>query len=767
MPLTAGEKLGLYEIVERIGTGGMGEVYRAYDPKLNRSVAIKVLSNKLADVDSRRRFQREAQMASSLNHPHILTVHDIGDIEGRQYIVTEFVDGGTLKDWAQAAKRDWRDGLELLAGVADGLATAHAAGIMHRDIKPANILVTKSGYAKLADFGLAKLVEHSPIDDVTITLSEITQPGLIVGTIAYMSPEQAAGQQVDARSDIFSFGVVLYETLIGERPFRGSGELEVLKAIIHGPPPPLPGTLPTALCRVIEKALAKNREERYQSMQELAVDLRRLVRTADNRKPARPVVKWITGAILVMVAAAAAWRLWPITGQAQTQSIAVLPLRNLSDDPKQEYFSDGTTEEIISKLAQIHELSVTSRASVMRYKGATTPLQQIGRELSVDAILEGSIQRSGNRVRFTMQLVRASTEKTIWANEYVSDATDILNMESEVARAIAHEIQAQLTPEEKRRLASARSIRPEAQQQYLLGRDRLWRNTADDLKLAVDYFERAIVLQPDYAAAYAAEAVAWQDLIGAPGVVDAKDRAFAATRKALDLDPDDAEAHGVLGGLMSFGDLDWVNGEKEFKRSLELNPDSLDACFCYANFLNMIGRFPEAIAAAEHAIKVNPLSSAAHHWRGVTLFTAGSYQEALPEFLRSVELDDHNIASRLFLSYVYEKLGRAQDAIAALRAPEFRSSTALALALAVAGRRSEANQILSDITRSSSDQWQAPSLAAVYTALGDRDNAFKWLQIAVEQKQSAVRFSPLLEGLRSDPRFEVVMAPLRIPNPKL
>jgi len=757
----AGVRIGVYRIEAPLGKGGMGTVYYAVDTKLNRPVAIKVLSEEFADADARRRFQREAQLASALNHPHLLTVYDAGEHGGRQYLVTEFVDGGTLKDWEKSAKRDWKDVVELLTGVADGLAAAHATGIIHRDIKPANILVTKSGYAKLADFGLAKLTERTAADDVTVTMSDITRPGVIIGTIAYMSPEQASGQKVDARSDIFSFGVILYEALAGVRPFRGASELEVLKTIIHASPAPLGSELPIALRLIVEKALEKDPEGRYQSMQEMVVDLRRLVRTAENRKSVSPALKWIVAVMLVLAGAAAAWRFWPLSGPAPIRSIAVLPLRNLSNDPSQEYFSDGTTEAIISNLAQIHALDVTSRTSVMHYKGTTLLVAQIGRELSVDAIVEGSIQRSGNRVRITAQLVRTSNDTHVWANEYERNMADILSLESEVARAIAHEIQARLTPQESGRLSAVRSVRPEAQEQYLLGRDRLWRNHVDDLKQAIDYFERAIGLQPDYAAAYAGVAQAWRDLIGTSP--DAKERARMAALKALDLDSNDAEAHAVLGSLLSFGDLEWVEGETEFRRSLELNPDSLDACECYANFLNTVGRFDEAIAAAEHAVKVNPLSSTAHGMYGMTLYYAGRNQEAAPEFERSIQLDEHNFASRITLSFVYEKLGRVEDAIAQLQDPQFRSAAPLAIAYVAAGRPTEANKILSELTKPGSTP-QSSGVASVYAALGDTDNAFKWLRKAVEQRQSAVRFSPLFETLRSDPRFKPVMAPLRIPD---
>ena len=358
-PLTSGMQIGSYRVEFQLGQGGMGTVYRALDTKLNRPVAIKVLSNDLADASARRRFQREAQMASSLNHPHILTVHDIGEFEGRHYLVTEYVDGGTLKDWAQRKKPGWRQTVELLAGVADGLAAAHDAGILHRDIKPANILVAKNGYAKLADFGLAKLEAAPAAGDATQTIAEgQTRPGTIVGTIAYMSPEQASGRALDARSDIFSFGLVLYEMLAGRRAFIGAGDLEVLQSIIRGIPQPLTGEVAPALRTLVEKALEKDPAERYQTMRDMVVDLRRLTRqTVEMPAPAVPSPKrernWaipFAVVVLFMLAGVGAWKLWPHSGTPQIRSIAVLPLQNLSGDPNQDYFSDGMTEELIASL---------------------------------------------------------------------------------------------------------------------------------------------------------------------------------------------------------------------------------------------------------------------------------------------------------------------------------------------------------------------------------------------------------------------------------
>jgi serine/threonine-protein kinase len=509
-PLHRGDRLGPYDIVELVGTGGMGDVYRARDSKLGRDVAIKVLPPLFStNADRLARFDREARTLASLNHPHILTVHDIEHVDGRPYLVTEFVDGGTLKTWALSDTRTWRQSVELLVGVADGLAVAHAAGIVHRDVKPDNILISTHGYATLADFGLARLFEGDDRAATPPATVVRTQPGMIVGTIAYMSPEQAAGKPADARSDIFSFGVVLYEVLAGRQPFAGASDLEVLQRVQHQPAEPLSEEIPPALRMVVEKAMEKDPAERYQSMRDMVVDLRRLARhTVETRAPVatrsrRRVALAVAALVIIAVGAMALWTMRPTATDApRIRSIAVLPLQNLSRDPDQEFFSDGTTDALISNLAQINDLVVIARTSVMRYKGTTKTVPEISRELlGVDAILEGSVQRVGGTVRITVQLIRGSTGTLLWARQYERDAADVLKLEAEVARTIAQEIQAHLTPEEAGRLASARQINPDAHEAFLLGRYHRNKIITEEQKLAVPYFERAIQLQPDYAAA--------------------------------------------------------------------------------------------------------------------------------------------------------------------------------------------------------------------------------------------------------------------------
>jgi serine/threonine protein kinase len=521
MWLKPGFRIGPYEILAELGAGGMGEVYRARDTKMGRDVAIKVLRDVLPGDPARlARFNREVHLLAGLNHPNILTVHDAGDFEGRRYLVSEFVNGGTLGSWMRQTRPSWQQTVELLIGVADGLACAHAAGILHRDIKPDNILVTERGSAKLADFGLAKLAERTE-DEVTGTPApDRTQLGAIVGTVAYMSPEQALGQPVDARSDVFSFGVVLYEMLAGRKPFERATNLEQLWAIVHDPAPLLlesRSDIPTGLRLAVEKTLAKDRAERYQSMSDLIVDLRRLNRqhaeSAASREAPRKL-NWRHGAaigVAVIGVTTAAWlakldglHTTPasVASTAEIRSIAVLPLQNLSKDPAEDYFADGMTDALITKLAQIGALNVRSRNSAMRYKGTGKAVPEIARELHVDAVVEGSVVRQAGRIRITARLLDGMTERILWAESYERDPADVLALQNDVARAIAAEIRINVAPEVEARLTGGRPVNPQAHEAYLKGRMYRYQRGLEATKTSLSFFQRAVDLDPNYAAAY-------------------------------------------------------------------------------------------------------------------------------------------------------------------------------------------------------------------------------------------------------------------------
>jgi TolB-like protein/Tfp pilus assembly protein PilF len=770
-----GRDVGSYRVQSVLGAGGMGVVYRALDAKFNRTVAIKFLSETVADMEGRRRFLREAQTASLLNHPHILTVHDIGEIDGRQYLVTEFVDGGTLRDWRSAGARSSQEVADLLIGVADALAVAHDAGIVHRDLKPENILVSKSGYAKLADFGLAKVRASGAAGVATVEPSATTRSGAILGTIGYMAPEQLVGSVADARSDIFSLGVVLHEMLSGRRPFAAASSLEEVQRTVHGTPDPLPDAIPQSLRTVVERALRKLPQDRYPTMREMLADVRQVARGGSlDGAAARAAhrigrrVQLALAAVLVAAAAVgfAAFRgAGRVVSEPPIRSIAVLPFQNLSGDPSQEYFSDGMTESLIARLAQIHSLAITSRTSAMRFKGTKQSIPAIGRVLGVDAIVESSVQRSGSRVRIIAQLIRASNDTHLWAKEFNGSTSDLLELESNVATAIADEIRAQVTPAERQRLAkSSRKVVPMAQDAYLLGRYQYWRTDVAGYQQAIASYGRAIALQPDYAEAYAALSLALRDFERAGGPA-ARDRIRSAAFKALELDPTLADAHSAVGAV-STDDWQWERAEQAFRQAIALNPDSQDTCSCYAALLSILGRHAESIALVQHEATVNPLLSASFANLGMRLYEARRYAEAEVAFQRALDMEQENVIARGFLGAVYQTTGRAEAAVGLYDRPSLRDSAYMAAALADAGRRRDAMDLLK-AREPKAIPFDYLGFARAYAALGDKDRAFEWLTKAFDAHGAYVEWanvSPMYDVFKGDPRFDALVARLHLPK---
>lgn len=770
-----GRDVGPYRALSVIGAGGMGVVYKAVDPKFNRTVAIKFLSETLADTDGRRRFLREAQTASSLNHPHILTVYDIGEIDGRHYLVTEFVDGGTLRDWRNAAERSSQEIADLLIGVADALAIAHEAGIVHRDLKPENILVSTSGYAKLADFGLAK-VRPSGGTIVGEVPSNATRPGAILGTIGYMAPEQLVGGAANARSDMFAFGVVLHEMLSGRRPFAAANSLEEVQRTVHGAPDSLPDTVPQPLRDVVERAIQRLPQDRYPTMREMLADLRRVSRAGSldgaAPTPARHIGRRALLAIAALLIAAAAVGFAVFRGAGRVvnapppiQSIAVLPFQNLSGDPNQEYFSDGMTEALIARLSQIHSLAVTSRTSAMRFKATKQSIPEIGRILRVDAIVESSVQRSGNRVRIIAQLIRASTDTHLWAKEFNGSTSDLLELESNIATAIADEIRAQITPAERQRIAkTSRKVAPEAQDAYLLGQYRVRRTDIEGYRQAISSFERAISLQPDYAEAYAAQSFTLRAYRNAGGPA-AADRIRSAAFKALELDHDLAHAHAAVGAV-SIDDWQWERAEEAFRRAIDLNPESEDTCNCYAGLLSILGRHAEAVALMQRTAKVNPLVSASFANLGERLYEARRYAEAEVALRRALDMEQQNFVAQGFLGAVYQVTGRADAAVRLYERSPLRESAYIAAALADAGRRREAIDVL-NAAEPKSSPFDYLGFARAYAALGDKDRAFQWLTKAFDAHGVYIEManvSPMYDVFKGDPRFDALVARLHLPK---
>ncbi|MGH9369753.1 MAG: protein kinase domain-containing protein, partial [Thermoanaerobaculia bacterium] len=645
-----GTTLGHYRILERLGAGGMGEVYRAHDVQLDRDVAVKVLPGEsFGDPGARARLLREARSGAALNHPHICSIYEVGEAGGQAYIAMELVAGETLDAMlaggALSAERVLRYGLQI----AEALAHAHERGMVHRDLKSANVVITPQGQAKVLDFGLAKRVSEKGLDEATThSQASLTAAGALVGTLPYMAPEQFRGQPADARSDVWALGVVLYEMAAGSRPFQGQTGFDLSSAILTRPPAPLPGKVPVGLKAVIERCLEKEPARRYQRGGE--------VRAALQAFQTGEVVPWaawryrlakrkwlaLAGLPVILLAAAIGLnvgglrdRLSGKTGPpADFIKLAVLPFANLTGDEEQEYFSDGLTEETIAQLGRLHpqRLGVIARTSVMRYKKTEKPINQIGGELGVDYVLEGSARREGNRVRITAALIRVRDQTQVWAESYERELAGILSLQSDLARGVAGSLALKLLPAEQTRLSAARPVNPEAYEAYLKGLHHWYKLTPAEIDAAMQYFELALKKDPNYALAYSGIAAIWvarnQMQLTPPG--EALPKAKAAARRALELDGTLAEAHHAM-ALARFQEWDWSGAGPEFQRSIELNPSDPDVRAFYSHYLLIMRRPDEAMRQIERALDLDPFSALFRSLYAIDLMFVGRHDDAIVE----------------------------------------------------------------------------------------------------------------------------------------
>jgi TolB-like protein/Tfp pilus assembly protein PilF len=773
-----GQTLGHYRILEKVAAGGMGVVYRARDEQLDRDVALKVLpSGTLSDEPSRRHFRNEAMALAKLNHPNIETVYEFGTQDGMDFLVMEYVPGNTLADRLARGTLPEKEVVALGMQIAAALEEAHERGIVHRDLKPANIALTGKGRAKILDFGLAQLLQ--PMEQGST--ETLTDSQAAAGTLPYMPPEQLSGERVDGRADLYTIGAVLYEMATGRRAFPERQTPRLIDAILHQPPV-APRTLTSRLSpeleTVILKCLDKDPDRRYQSAKELLVDLRRLP-SSGHTMPLPSFSVWgrvtkLIGygvpALLVLAAGLTAmnvggWRdrLLGRTRTAQIRSIAVLPLGNLSGDPREDYFADGVTEALITELAQIGGLRVISRTSIMVYKGAKKPLPQIARELHVDAVVDGSVQRSGDKVRINAELIEASTDRHLWAKSYERDLRDILTLQSAVAKAIVDEVQIKLTPEEQARLAKSRQVNPEALEAYLAGRFFWNKRTAEGLEKSIAYFQHAITKDPEYALAYAGLADAYHLLpaLTSVSVSDAFPKARTAALKALAIDESLAEAHSALANIKEDYDWDWKGAEGEYKRAIELTPGQAFAHTWYSNLLLELGRFPEALVEAKTAQQLDPLSVFANDNLSGILFYVGEYDQAAEQCRKTLSIDPMSPQAHRHLAQIYTQRQLYAEAVSELkRAIELSAGGTETLAelgyvFAISGKKREAQQIL--VTLESGDDRSPYSLAIVYTGLRENEKALESLKEAVNRRSPSVvhlKISPLFQELRRDRRFQ-------------
>jgi len=760
MNLNEGTLLGPYSILELLGSGGMGEVYRARDTRLNRDVAIKVLPERLAeDPEALARFEREAQSVAALSHPNILAIHDFGRDAGVSYAVMELLQGDSLRERMEQTSLSPRKVVEIARQIAGGLVAAHDRGIVHRDLKPENVFLTREGLVKILDFGLAKQTEMSTPGGWQAEAPTLghSHAGMIVGTLGYMSPEQVRGLPVDPRTDIFSLGVVLYEMLSGDRPFQGASSADVIGAILREEPRDISEVerfIPPALRRIVNRCLEKNLQERFQTSRDLAFALETITDVSGEE-----LVSGVTET--------------PPGTDESSSSVAVLPFTNMSPDPEQDYFCEGMAEEIINALGRIEGLRVAARSSAFRFTGKAQDIREVGQALNVKTVLEGSVRTAGNRIRVTVQMVDVDNGYQLWSERYDRGMEDVFALQDEISESIVEALQMKLGPGSKEELKRP-TASLEAYQLYLKGQHNWYKRATGSLQKAAEFFEQAVEKDPSYALAHAGLVATYCSLaFYGMEPTAARARASAAAEQASSLAPEVAEVRAALGLHAAWLAYDWETAEREFLAAIEANPSYMLSHCWYAFTLSSLARGDEAVAAAERACEVDPLSPYVNTTLGFALLSAGRRTDAISALEEAVDIDADSLYSLFMLGADYGALGRHDEAVTVLEKAVTLSDRGayylswLGWAYGIAGQRDKAEKILEELSARFPDECtQSISLMQVHSGLGNIDAAFEWLDKAITEGDPAAAFVglPSMDPLREDPRFAGVRARLRLPE---